>query len=61
VSGSLVRMSTLLSTVIVRAAEEGGEHGASHLLSYGVGALTLVILLGLLVALLAFGAGREHS
>ena len=54
-------MSTLLTTVIVRAAEQGGEKVANHLLSYGVGALTLTILLGLLIALLAFGAGREHS
>ena len=29
--------------------------------SYGVGATTLLILLGLLVALIAFGGGREHS
>jgi hypothetical protein len=30
-------------------------------LSFGLGALSLVILLGLLAALVAFGGGREHS
>jgi hypothetical protein len=33
----------------------------NHALSWGIGALALAILLGLLVALIAFGAGREHS
>jgi hypothetical protein len=30
-------------------------------LSWGIGAVALLILLGLLGALVAFGAGREHS
>jgi hypothetical protein len=30
-------------------------------LSWGIGGVTLLILLGLLGALLAFGGGREHS
>ena len=30
-------------------------------LSWGIGALALGILLGLLAALVAFGGGREHS
>jgi hypothetical protein len=30
-------------------------------ISFAVGGLTLFILLGLLVALAAFGGGREHS
>lgn len=29
--------------------------------SFGIGALALFILLGLLAALVAFGGGREHS
>ena len=30
-------------------------------LSFGIGALALLILLGMLAALVAFGGGREHS
>jgi hypothetical protein len=30
-------------------------------LSFGIGALSLFILLALLVGLIAFGGGREHS
>ena len=30
-------------------------------ISFSIGALALVILLGLLGALIAFGGGREHS
>jgi hypothetical protein len=30
-------------------------------ISFGIGGLALVILLGLLIALVAFGGGREHS
>ncbi|MXG91008.1 hypothetical protein [Nocardioides flavescens] len=41
---------------MVTASEE-----VSHRLSYGIGAIALVILLGLMIALIAFGGGREHS
>ena len=30
-------------------------------ISFGIGALALLILLGLLAGLVAFGGGREHS
>ena len=30
-------------------------------ISWGIGALALFILLGMLAALVAFGGGREHS
>jgi hypothetical protein len=30
-------------------------------LSFGIGAASLLILLGMLAALVAFGGGREHS
>ena len=30
-------------------------------ISFGIGGLALLILLGLLAALVAFGGGREHS
>ena len=46
-----------LSAVVVLAAES--SEPAIH--PYAVGGIALGILLGLLVALLAFGAGREHS
>jgi hypothetical protein len=40
----------------VMAAEE-----VNHALSYGIGATALLILVGLMVGLVAFGGGREHS
>ena len=46
---------------VVRAAEEHhvvNENVPNHWL---IGAITLVILLGMLLGLMAFGAGREHS
>ena len=53
-------MSPLLVPALVRLVEEpGGE--VSKLLSYGIGALAFGILIFLLLALLGFGKGREHS
>lgn len=43
------------------AAEETAEHGGDHLNPYIVGGIALAALLLLLMALLAFGKGREHS
>jgi len=51
-------MLNALTTVL--AAEET-HHEVNHALSWGIGALTRAILRGSLSALLAFGAGREHS
>lgn len=51
-------LSTLTTAVL--AAEET-HHEVDQLLSWGIGALTLAILCGMLFALMAFGAGREHS
>ncbi len=42
------------------AAQEGGEE-VNQALSWGIGAISLAILLGALLALIAFGGGREHS
>jgi hypothetical protein len=49
-----------MSNTVLRLAAEAGEHHekVNHWI---IGAVALVILLGLLGALLAFGAGREHS
>ncbi|MGD9959602.1 hypothetical protein [Nocardioides sp.] len=44
--------------VITAAAEEAGDAGLNH---WVVGGIALAILLALLLGLLAFGAGREHS
>lgn len=44
--------------VITAAAAEGGKAPINE---YVVGAIALAILLALILALLAFGAGREHS
>jgi hypothetical protein len=49
-----------IPAAILLAAEEG-EHEINHALSWGIGALALGILLFLLLALVAFGGGREHS
>ena len=45
----------------VNFAAEEGEHEVNQTLSWGIGALTLAILFGLMIALIAFGGGREHS
>ena len=37
------------------------EEKANQWKSYGIGAIAISILLGLMVALVAFGGGREHS
>ncbi|MCW2832678.1 MAG: hypothetical protein JWN68_631 [Nocardioides sp.] len=47
-----------LSALIIAAAESQGEP-AIH--PYAVGGIALAILLGLLLALVTFGGGREHS
>ena len=44
--------------VITAAAESGGEAAIN---AYVVGGISLAILLALMVVLLMFGAGREHS
>jgi hypothetical protein len=46
--------------VTLLAAEEGHEE-VNQALSWGIGGLSLGILLALLIALAAFGGGREHS
>jgi hypothetical protein len=48
----------MLLTSLVNAAEETHSAAISPI---GVGAISLGILLVLLVGLLMFGAGREHS
>jgi hypothetical protein len=50
----------MLPTSLIKVAEEshGGGAAISPLL---IGAIALGILLALLVALLAFGKGREHA
>ena len=47
-----------LSALSIIAAE---SHGEPAIHPYLVGALALAILLGLLLALISFGGGREHS
>lgn len=47
---------------MIFAAAEGAEHTRDLGISpYAVGAITLVILTLLMMALLSFGKGREHS
>ena len=48
----------LNAQTILAAASEHGEPAISP---YAVGAIALGILLALLLALIAFGGGREHS
>jgi hypothetical protein len=49
-----------LSALTIRAAEES-HHEVDQVLAWGIGAVALLILLGMLFALVAFGGGREHS
>ena len=49
----------MLSSLIVMAAE--AEHGDPVVSPYVVGAIALGLLLLLLVAVVSFGGGREHS
>jgi hypothetical protein len=53
------RMS--LSALSIQAAEIAESHGEPAVHPYVIGALALTILLGLLLALISFGGGREHS
>ncbi|WP_310529220.1 hypothetical protein [Nocardioides sp.] len=48
-----------LSALSIAAAETTAGEPAVH--PYVIGALALAILLGLLLALITFGGGREHS
>lgn len=52
-----------LSTVhtLVAAAAESEVHSDPAVPPWAIGLVTLVILVGLLVGLVAFGGGREHS
>jgi hypothetical protein len=49
-----------IAHVTLLVAEESGEE-VNNALSWGIGAMTLGILVVLLIALAAFGGGREHS
>jgi len=48
-----------LTTLIVAAAETG--HAEPAVPAFAVGAITLGILLAMLIVLVMFGGGREHS
>jgi hypothetical protein len=52
-------MSLIVTTATTLATE--AHHEVDQALSWGVGVAALVILLGMLGALVAFGGGREHS
>ena len=49
----------MLNSLTVLAAE--AEHGDPAVSPYLVGGITLVLLLVLLLAVVSFGGGREHS
>ncbi len=50
----------MLSTVTLIAAETA-EHSEPTINPYWIGAVTLVVLLVLVLAVISFGGGREHS
>ena len=50
----------MLSTVVTLAAESA-EHGEPLVHPYVVGVIALALLLALLLAVVSFGGGREHS
>lgn len=49
---------SLITTAVLRAAEESGD---AAIPAWAVGAIALGILLALLIGLVSFGGGREHS
>ncbi|WP_210650716.1 hypothetical protein [Nocardioides sp. SYSU D00065] len=49
----------MLNTLTVLAAE--AEHSEPAVSPYVVGAIALALLLALLLAVVTFGGGREHS
>jgi len=49
----------MINTLALQLAEATEHHEKVN--HWIIGAVALVILLGLLAALLAFGAGRDHS
>lgn len=49
---------SLIATSVLRAAEESGDPAVP---AWVVGAIALGILLSLLIGLVSFGGGREHS
>ena len=49
-----------LTAIVLLAAEEG-EKEVNKAISFGIGGLALGILVLLMVVLVAFGGGREHS
>ncbi|WP_164477963.1 hypothetical protein [Nocardioides pantholopis] len=51
----------MLSPLMTVLAAEETHHEVDHALSWGIGAVVLVILLAMIGALVAFGAGRDHS
>ncbi len=52
-------MLSQIAVLVTRAAEE--SHGDPAVHPYAVGGIALGILLLMLIALIAFGGGREHS
>ncbi|WP_435742130.1 hypothetical protein [Nocardioides sp. SYSU DS0663] len=51
----------MLNALTILAAAEEAHHEVNSALSWGIGAVTLAILLGMMFALMAIGGGREHS
>ena len=51
----------MLNALTVLAASEETHHEINGALSWGIGGLTLAILIGMMLALMAIGGGREHS
>ena len=52
-------MTPMANTLIFLAESAGHESGGAN--PYVIGAITLGILIALLLAVVAFGGGREHS
>ncbi len=50
--------SSLIATAVLRASEEAGDPAVP---AWVIGAIALGILMALLIGLVSFGGGREHS
>ena len=55
----MLNASTVLAATSLSVAE--GEHGDPVVSPYVVGAVVLALLVLLLMAVVSFGGGREHS
>lgn len=53
--------SSSVTHAVIALAEEAAAHSEPAIHPYVVGAVSLALLLALLISVVAFGGGREHT